>query len=652
MKKLFALLLTLWTICAVIVPSAAQAQTLYGIIALSPNNGYLIKINTLNGDATLIGEGTGLLNPGGLAYSQDIGLYAIDIFGGQVYSVNSISGTATPLSSPGSVIQPEALAHRYVDNILYTVPTDPIPDLYQLDPTTGANIGSVGSLGAGLINGLAVQPSNGVLFGAGTTTGLDDRLFTISLTPYPTGILRWPVGPTGRYISALAFHPDGTLYATDGDNLLTINPDDGAVTEIGPFGTDIGFVTGLAVAMSPTLGDIDIWIKDCAADNGTVPSTPLCPKWYKSPDIWIDNDADMIIDAPVVGEDNILKALVRNSQTGTAQDVSVKFYYRDNTTGLVFPDGANYIGEDNVTIPSNGIALASVTWENLPAPPTTGGHWCIGVVLEHAEDPRISPTVIPPNDNNVGIANIWFIAGRAGEQVVMDFSVGTGGKSGFGLQPWPREFILQVNDQLPTGWSRTLEGIEADQPFTLRLGEERAVQLNIQVAGDAAPHTGGFIEVRQVDVATGRLVGGVEFNLYEDHRPPEAVRTLQAAILDGSVVLTWDPVLKESETGLRECVAYYEVLRDRNAVAKVLRDEDPYKPGMQWTDMDPVNGKVSYAIRVIDEGENISEISPEITVTIPGETALFNWLTWLLLLLAIILLIVLLIRKEQKIERP
>lgn len=638
--------------CSLIVPIAAQAEILYGIIRSGSNMGYLISIDTSTGDATPVGL-TGLAWPGGLAYSQNTGiLYAIDALGGQVSIVSLSDGSTTHLSSPGTVFGPEALAHRYVDNFLYTAPTDAIsPDLYQLDPTTGANIGSVGELGSGSIDGLAVRSSDGVLFGAGTD-GIDEWLFTISTTPGPFPTLRTFVGVTDRIITALAFHPDGTLYATDGDYLLTIDPLTGDVDEIGTFGADIGRVTGLAVATPYTPGPIDIWIKDCDADNGTVPSTPLCPDWWTSTDIWIDNDFDMIIDAPVVGEDNILKALVRNRQTGTAQDVSVRFYYRDNTTGLIFPNGANYIDEDIVTVPPNGIVLASVIWRDLPAPPVTGGHWCIGVVLEHTDDPRITPSVLPPNDNNVGIANIWFIAGRAGDPVILNFNVGTGGQLGYGLEPWPRRFILQVNNQLPPGWDWTLEGIEADKPFTLKLGEERAVQLKIQIADDATPHEGGAIEVQQVDIVTGMIVGGVEFNLYEDHRPPEAVQTVQAAIVNNSVVLTWNPVFKESVTKLKERVAYYEILRDGKAVAKVLRDGDPLKSGMQWTDFDSVSGKLTYAIRVVDEGENISEASPEVTITLPSEKKMFNWLPCLLLLLVIILLIFLLIRKKQRIERP
>lgn len=638
MRRMWVLPFVVAVIC--VLSLEGQQPTLYGVISQNPNQGFLITVNTTTGAATLIGN-TGLTMPSGLTFDTKTGtLLAIDGYGGgRVSAIDVNSGVATPLQAPGTVPLPGDVAYRFVDDRLYTcMPGVNTCTLYQLDPATGANLGDVGVINKGPIGGLAVRPSDGVLFGSGFGNMTQNWFFTISTTPGPPP-LETNVGQTSQMITALAFHPNGTLYASDATHLLTINPATGVATQIGSFGTNIGFVAGLAFATVPVAGPVDVWIKDCAADDGTVPSAPQhCPEWYKSTDIWIDNNDDMIIDSPVVGADNTLKAVVRNRQSGTAQNVSVKFYYRDNTTGLVFPDGASFIGQTSVTVPPNGIAVASVVWHNLPAPPATGGHWCIGVVLDHPNDPSIVPAVIPPNDNNVGIANIWFIASRAGEQVVLSFGAGSGGKGGFGLEPWPRDFVLKVDDRLPHGWTWTFEGIQADQPFSLKRGEERPVRLQIRPPTDAAAHSGGSFAVRQVDVTTGRVFGGVHFDLYEDHRPPEAVRALGVNLVDGKAVLTWDPVLQEAETGLPERVAYYEVLRGGAAVAKVVRDADPYRPGIQWIDPRPVRGSVKYTVRVVDEGGNVSTLSPVAAVTPSFE--LLNWLTWLLLILIALLLFI------------
>lgn len=393
---------------------------------------------------------------------------------------------------------------------------------------------------------------------------------------------------------------------------------------------------------------VDVWIRDCDDDVGNTPSVPNpCPVAYMSPDIWIDNNDDMTIDAPVEGADNILKAAVRNRSAVTAEQVTVSFYYRDNTTGLIFPDGAEFIGSDVVTVSGGSVTVASTTWANLPSPPTTGGHWCIGVVLSHANDPPITPPVPAKDDNNVAIANIWHLAARAGEQMVLSFGAGSGGRSGFGLGEWPRDFVLRVNDELPAGWTWTLEGIAANEPFTLRLGEERQVSLTIDVPDDAPPHTDGAIDVRQVDVATGRVVGGVHFDVYEDHLPPQAVQTLAAALLDGHAVLTWDPVRTEVETGLRERVAYYEIRRDGRPVAKVVSDGDEARPGMQWTDPVALNGAAVYGIHAVDEGANVSEAGPEVRIEDRAGAGRLTWLLWLQLLLLLVIVAMLIIHMRR-----
>ena len=619
MKPVVRKVIALLALCVLAIDGTTQAQDLYGIVGAGgfPHGRQLIRIDTATGAATLVGD-TGISIPEGLAYNPDAGLlYAIGSgMSGRIYRVNTADASIDVLPASGSAAHPMAIAYRSVDHALYAVhwagPAD--HRLQRIDPLSGALITDVGTLGAIQIQGLSARPSDGVLFGATT----DDDLVNIATAPTELPTLVTLVAHLHRLMRALAFHPDGTLYGTDGSNLYTINLATGAETLIGPFGGDINTVSGLAFVTEPGPETAEVWIKDCAADTGTVSSLPLCPQWWTSPDIWIDNDGDMVIDAPVVGADNRLVAVVRNRAGDTANDVRARFYYRDSSTGLRFPDGANLIGEDTVTVLPWGFNLATVVWHALPAPPGTGGHWCIGVVLDHPDDPPVSPAVQPTEDNNVGMANLWFIAGRAGEPVLLGFDAGTGGKSGFGLTPWPREFVLKVIDELPPGWSWEMEGAPAGEPFLLHLGRPRPIQVQVKVPADAAPHSGGALEVRQIDVETGTVVGGVRFDLYEDHLPPMAVGNIGASVVDGRVVLTWVEVMQEEKSGLRERVAYYEVLRDGKPAAKVLRDQDPSRPGIQWADRTLVAGMPTYAVRVVDEGGNVSALSPAVTVKVAG----------------------------------
>jgi hypothetical protein len=603
------------------------AVKLYGIT----DDGLLITVDTSTANVTTVGS-TGISQVTGLTYNLNTGLlYATTNgigFTGQIYTINPDTAEATRvLSTWGD----DAIAYRFVDDRFYCAFILNGSTEVELYDTYDSDIVlfDIFVVADKAIQGLAVRPSDGVLFGAGLNTSFNETwLFKIDATRQSNPAETIDIGATNdinalnRYILDIAFHPDGRLYGTDGNNLVRINTTTGAVENQQSFG--VSPVTGLAFVTPHVAGPVDIWIKDCPADTGDAPSVPTpCEVAYKSPDIWVDNNEDMIIDEPVYEATNSLKARIRNRQSGTARDVIVKFYYRDNTTGLHFPEGAELIGEDKVTILPNGTALASVPWY-VPHPPTTGGHWCIGVTLDHPDDPLPVPAPEAYQHNNIAIANIWFIASRVNEPVLMSFTVATGGSSGFGLLPWPREFIIKVKDELPPGWDWTIEGAPVGTPFILKLGEERQANLKVQVPMGSAPHSGGSIEVQQVDVTTGLIVGGLSYNLYEDHRPPEKVRAVRANTIDGYAVLTWDKVIKESETGLRERVAYYEVLRDGKVVDKVLRDGDPYQPGIQWRDPAALRGRVTYILRVVDEGGNISELSPEVTVSPPCQEPSLN----------------------------
>ena len=247
---------------------AVEAQTLYGVVTNNPNEGYLVSIDPATGTATLIGS-TGITAPGGLAYNSNTGvLYVMDVFGGgQVYTIDPAMGTATALPQWGAISTASTLAYRSIDNLLYTNSPDVGTDvIYQLDPATGASVDFVGVVNKGPLGGLAVRPSDGVLFGTGRL-GTQEWLVTISTVQGPPP-LETDVGQTGRPIFGLAFASDGTLYGSDGDNLVTLNTSTGAVTDIGPFGSNVGLVTGLEFVTPGTPGPVDVWSRDCEAEVG------------------------------------------------------------------------------------------------------------------------------------------------------------------------------------------------------------------------------------------------------------------------------------------------------------------------------------------------------------------------------------------------
>jgi len=397
-------------------------------------------------------------------------------------------------------------------------------------------------------------------------------------------------------------------------------------------------------------GAIDAWIRDCDADDGTVPSTPNCPTFWRSPDIFLDTatpgagsgslpSGDLVIDGPMYGVRNRLKAFVRNRGTGFAENVQVSFYFRNNHTGLAFANGATLIGQTSVNVPANAEVLTGVDW-TIPNPPNAG-HWCIGVVLEHPDDPQTSTH--PPDDNNVACVNIGVIAGRAGDTVTVDFDVGAAGQKGFGLTAWPHEFIVTVSAETLRGWTWKIEGLKADEKFRIDRGESRKVRLLVDIPESAKPHESVEFFIRQLDADTRTAVGGVVYQIYEDHLPPRRIRALNAVLADGKPRLTWERVRVESKSGATERIARYEVLRDGERVAEVIRDEDLLCAGIQWTDPEPGSGRVAYTVRAVDHGGNVGEPSEEAVLVLGagGEAAGdgFDWKWIAIAVLAVLLLL-------------
>lgn len=120
--------------------------------------------------------------------------------------------------------------------------------LYKLNPNTGALIATVGSTGYAYTTGLAINPTNGLLY----ASAIDYNTYRGVL------ILLNPTTGAGTFVaipaqlSDITFSPTGVLYGWVGYNidnnlsnyLCTIDLSTGAVTQIGP--TDNGCWDGLS----------------------------------------------------------------------------------------------------------------------------------------------------------------------------------------------------------------------------------------------------------------------------------------------------------------------------------------------------------------------------------------------------------------------
>ncbi len=400
-----------------------------------------------------------------------------------------------------------------------------------------------------------------------------------------------------------------------------VNMTGNATFSISPSSAGAMYVTVTLHNYLPYMGSVnvtasaaDIWIKDCLADNGTVPSNGNCPTWWASYDLWIDNNGDGIQDAPVVGAANRLYVRPRNLGPGTANNVTVDLYYRNNTTGLSYPAGAPYIGSlTGLSIPDGGSVSGWVTW-TVPPPPT-GGHYCIGAVLSAPYDP---PThTVPVHDNNLACVNIGYLYARANTPAKNDVDPAIAAFLVRNPFDESEMFILDAEIELPPDW--TIEFFDdLNQPIQLPYNvylepeQEKWINLTITPTPEAPHGESGLVTVMQFkedNPEREAAIGGINYPIVVDLFPPEAINDLVAIADENATMLQWTPVVFDINGNL-EKTACYNVYKGytpdfepdpENRAGRVAVDQNETLPGFQWYDEDVSKINVYYIVRVEDE---------------------------------------------------
>lgn len=197
-----------------------------------------------------------------------------------------------------------------------------------------------------------------------------------------------------------------------------------------------------ALALVKDAGCRTLWMKDYDSDTGSHTSAVwLVNHWshafWVSPDIWS-------VPAQVVsGTTATLNVRVRNDAGATKAGSIVRAYFTDPNVSLEFPNpAATLIGQQTLDL-APGETVVPFNW-NVPAGTNSAGdrHWCVGVVVTHADDRPLTTQV--QRSNNLACRNFYPVVGEiAGEYFVMvtnslDVSV---------------EYRMTVDDNsLPPGW--------------------------------------------------------------------------------------------------------------------------------------------------------------------------------------------------------
>lgn len=369
-------------------------------------------------------------------------------------------------------------------------------------------------------------------------------------------------------------------------------------------------------------GDYDAYIPDCPADDGeyipTGDSRADCPIWWASEDIWIDNNGDGKQDPPVVGAFNNLYVRIWNCGKNPTGPITVEFYYRDCSTGLGFPIGTTSIA--NTTCPNINPGWRNndthVSWF-IPPNPSTGGHWCIGVLAYTVYDKPGSDTVY--YENSIACCNLPVLYGRAGQPVPPAWFLAG---NPFDVM---MEFFFDIDADIPVGWEYVLDHSE---PFWLNPGEIIEVSLSVYPHPNAQHGDTAYIDVKQNLMERGENIGGLSFKFIINDPPDKPiiagptqgkpgellVYTAEAEDPDGDLIeyyyFEWD----DGNFTLTDANDAEHVWDEAGAYSIKVKAIDSYNASSEWSDPLVVNMPrtillpISFFMRLFERFPNAFQI--------------------------------------------
>lgn len=389
--------------------------------------------------------------------------------------------------------------------------------------------------------------------------------------------------------------------------------------------------------------DVDLFIKDHIHDDNTTPSSSTDAHWWTSPEIWIDNNDDGVQDDPVPGSTNHLYAGFRNLGHQPASNVTVDFYYRSNSTGLAFPDGANHISTDTsiTSLPAFGFAKVWVPWD-VPLAGPASGHWCIGVVVSCDEESPASSNVT--NENNIALVNLFVMYDRGGELVSTEFII-QNSSDGIG------RFFLQIDEKALGNWKYRIKDYEIGTPIELGPWEKKKMVIEFIPPDELVHASRAKAVLKQVNADTNEVSGGIDYVLFVDKFAPAQVEDFKAELDSPSKVrLTWSPISQDIE-GNTEKIAYYNIYGDSNPkfkpdiekhtnlIAQIVADEDKSDRGWQFFDTITPSEKYYYLITAVDSSGKGSVLSEYTQVNAPKPVRV-PWYIWVILMVLILVIII------------
>ncbi len=382
----------------------------------------------------------------------------------------------------------------------------------------------------------------------------------------------------------------------------------------------------------------NLLVRDCANDVGAEPDTPCNNDWVRSLDIWIDNDDDGVIDAPIQGQVNHL--YVRNWNIGgPTTDAKLRCWYVNPSLGLVFPGSGTPIidvatSSAELTIPSMGTLAPSpgglgyrayFEW-NIPTPPPNIHHYCIGCVLQNTADPQVSQ--VPLQENNLGQINYWALAQKAGttpakrgEDAIFRTQVEANNQF-----KETSDFVVRV-EELTKGFAVEAKEVE----LRLKPGDQEKLVFDI-IRENARHQDKGHVAINLYKLPENILVGSLRHDLLIDNYEPNAVSCLDVGYTyefhgdnfpapEPNYQISWCRAEKDA-AGFEETIRYYEIhaadspdlLRqpnERTLVTQTKADHDKKLDGHQFKLPVTENDKeMFFTVVPVDLAGNVGKPAP------------------------------------------
>jgi serine protease AprX len=444
--------------------------------------------------------------------------------------------------------------------------------------------GLTGEAPRGIYIAMPTQPGSwfdedfsGGVFPDGDETALDDGWWVASGTSTATPMVAGVVALLMQANPTLVGNPTAVRLALT-SSCIDVTNGLSASGEAANIGQDLATGAGLVQAYR-AVNTTDIFLRDNLYNlSGLVPIHNRRPSWppynhWTSHDIKVfsaplsDPNAEYYLTpeaSPIFGQTSYIYVRVRNRGTQPTGLVSIRLYYADPGTNLVFPtdwkDGQSGMpGEGTLTV--NGIATNLQTTTNLapgsdtllllpfefqPPNPTTAtqiqtlpdgrikGHFCLLVRAETADDPITVPagtegSVI--NENNIAMKNVGVYSGPPSARFREVFFIRGGIDKAkqnkndlvfdLGKLPKRTEAILQIRNQILRKARlvhavKKKEGVHLLQDkersaiydLNLKLDEKVLLKLFVKFPSDVMQ---GDYHIPIMQISDGKAVGGIDF---------------------------------------------------------------------------------------------------------------------------------------------